>query len=369
MITMIGGNDKITKGQNAGLIVGSALGVGILSLPGDLAKNFGPDGVLMLIIGTIVAALLIIIQTKLTLKFQGKTVVEIMDTTIPKPVAAVFNLIFVIFYIVLAASVVRIFSEVVKMFLLENTPLEVILITMILSNVYLARKGIETISRLVQIILPIVIIPFFILLLALTPDLDFTNIFPMFQVSFIEILKGLKIGVFSFIGIEIVLISTAYLNDTKKILRYNILSVVFIGMIYLIIFIVVISQFGKRQTMDLLWPTLFLMKTVDVPGTFLENVDGVVIALWTFIALQSLAIILMQGSIILSKALKLKETNFMAMPLLPLIYILALIPENIAEVYEYIDIFTNYLGSTVTIFIPIILFGVSLFKKKGANKA
>ncbi|MBS4537021.1 endospore germination permease [Clostridium sp. D2Q-11] len=367
---MIGNNDKITKGQNAGLIIGSVFGVGILSLPSDLAKDFGSDGIMMLIIGSVLTILLVMIHTKLTLKFTGKTVVEIMDALIPKPIGVLFSIIFILFYIFSAASVVRISSEIVKMFLLQNTPLEVIIITMLISNVYIARKGIETIARLVQIIFPLAIIPFFILLLAIVPDLDFTNIYPIFQVGPMDIAKGIKVVMFSFIGTEIILISTAYLNDTKKVLRYNILSVVFLAVIYITIFIVVLTQFGRIQTMDLLWPTLFLMKTVDVPGTFLENVDGVVIGLWTFLTLQSLAIILMQGSVILSKSLKLKETNFMSMPLLPIIYILALVPENIAAAYEYIGLFSNYFGTAIAIVIPILLFSISLFKKKkGANKA
>lgn len=366
---MIGGNDKITKGQNAGLIIGSVLGVGILSLPKDLADVAGPDGSILLIVATFITVLLVIMHSKIALKFPGKTVVEIIDELLPKPIGLIFNLMIICFFLGAAASVVRIFSEGIKMFILLNTPLEIIMMTMLLTNIYIVRKGIEPIARLVQILLPLALIPFFLISLALIPELKIVNIIPLFQIGFKEVFEGLKVAIYSFIGIEIILISTAYVDDTKKMLRYNILATAFLGFIYIFIFIIVISQFGINQTKDLLWPTLFLMKTVNIPGVFLENVEGIFIIIWTFIALQGLAIILVQASIILSKAFKLKEVNFMSMPLVPIIYILAIFPENIAEVYEYLGIFSNYLGTAVAIVIPIVLFIVSLFKKKGTEKA
>ncbi|MBS4535138.1 endospore germination permease [Clostridium sp. D2Q-14] len=366
---MIGGNDKITKGQNAGLVIGSVLGVGILSLPKDLADIAGPDGVFLLIIATIIIILLVIVHSKIALKFPGKTLVEIMNDTLPKPIALMFIFIFIFFYLGAAASVVRVFSEGIKMFMLSRTPLEVIIMTMLLTNVYIVRQGIEPIARIVQIVLPLAIIPFFLISLALIPDLKMTNMLPLFQIGIKEVFQGLKVAAYSFIGTEIILISTAYVKDTKNALKYNILSTVFLGFIYIFIFIIVVTQFGIKQTADLLWPTLFLMKTVDIPGAFLENVEGIFITIWTLIALQGLAVILIQESIVISKALKLKESNFISMPLLPVIYVLAVFPENIAEVYDYMNIFSNYLGTVVALGIPLVLFIVLLFKKKGTKKA
>lgn len=368
-IKMTGGNDKITKGQNASLIIASVLGVGILSLPRELAKSSGPDGAILIIIGTLISILLITIYTKLMLKFKGQTIVEIMDQILPKPITKIIEMIFVVYYLILAATIVRIFADVIKMFLLQNTPLEFIILSILLTIVYIVRKGIEGISRLVQVVLPLVIIPFFFLLLSLLMNLDFTNMYPLFRLNVMDILKGLKTVLFSFIGIDVILISTAYVNDTKKILRYNISAISFLGLIYLIIFIMVISQFGVEHTEDLLWPTLFLMKTIDIPGSFLENVHGVVIALWTFIILQILSIILILANIILSKSFKLKEIDFLSMSLLPIVYLLALFPENINEVYYYMGLFSNYLGTAITFIIPLSLFAISIFKKKGASKS
>ncbi|WP_165442830.1 GerAB/ArcD/ProY family transporter [Senegalia massiliensis] len=365
---MIGGNDKITKGQNFSLIIASILGVGILSLPSQLAKSSGFNGIIAIIIGTIISIILVIMYTKLMIRFKSKTIFEVIDEILPQPIVKIIDILFIFHYLISGAIVVRIFGAIIRMFLLRNTPLEITILSLILVVCYITRKGIEPIARLSQIVLPLVIIPIFILFLSLIPELDFTNIYPIFPINAIEILKGIRTTLFSFIGIEIILISTAYVKNTNKILKYNILSIIFLGIMYLSTFIVVISEFGRKQTEDLLWPTLLLMKTVDVPGAFLENVDGIIIALWTFISVQILSILLIQSNILLNKSFKLKELDFLSMPLLPLIYLLALVPDNIDEVYYYIDLFSNYIGVVIILIIPLIIFIFVVITKKGGNK-
>lgn len=365
---MIGGNDKITKGQNLSLIIASILGVGILSLPSQLAKSSGFNGIISIISGTIISILLVTMYTKLITRFKSKTIFEVIDEILPNPIAKIIDLLFILHYLITGAIIVRIFGDIIRMFLLRNTPLEVTILSLILAVSFITRKGIEPVARLAQIVLPLVVIPIFILFLSLIPELDFTNIYPVFQMNTVDILKGIKTTVFSFIGIEIVLVSTAYVKNTDKILKYNILSVIFLGIMYLVAFIVVISEFGKEQTEDLLWPTLLLMKTVDVPGAFLENVDGIIISLWTFISIQILSIVLIQSNIVLNKSFKLKEVDFLSMTLLPIMYLLALFPDNIDEVYYYIDLFSNYLGVVIILIIPLILFVFVVITKKGDNK-
>ncbi|NBI06236.1 hypothetical protein D3Z33_05090 [Senegalia massiliensis] len=367
-IKMIGGNDKITKGQNLSLIIASILGVGILSLPSQLAKSSGFNGIISIISGTIISILLVTMYTKLITRFKSKTIFEVIDEILPNPIAKIIDLLFILHYLITGAIIVRIFGDIIRMFLLRNTPLEVTILSLILAVSFITRKGIEPVARLAQIVLPLVVIPIFILFLSLIPELDFTNIYPVFQMNTVDVLKGIKTTVFSFIGIEIVLVSTAYVKNTDKILKYNILSVIFLGIMYLVAFIVVISEFGKEQTEDLLWPTLLLMKTVDVPGAFLENVDGIIISLWTFISIQILSIVLIQSNIVLNKSFKLKEVDFLSMTLLPIMYLLALFPDNIDEVYYYIDLFSNYLGVVIILIIPLILFVFVVITKKGDNK-
>lgn len=365
---MIGGNDKITKGQQSGILFVAILGVGILSLPSSLAKEFGGDGIFMILLGLIISSILVTIITKLMTRHQGKTIVKIVEELLPKPLAKIVLVLFLIYFLFIPAYIIRIFSAVIKMFLLNNTPLEIIILTMFLVTAYLLRKGIESIGRIVELIIPIVIIPYFIILITLIPEVDFGNLLPLFQISFRDVIKGIPLIMFSFFGFETLLVTTAYVDRPNKLLRYNLLSIVSISIIYLIIFSMCMAQFGKVEMQHLLWPTLSLMKTVYVPGAFIENVDGIVIALWTFLILGNISTSFYTGTIILSKSLNLKEYKMLVLPLVPIIYLISLIADNIGYVYEYIDIFIKTVGVVVVVFIPIMLFVISLLKGKGNNK-
>lgn len=366
---MIGSNDKITRAQNSGMIITQTIGVGILSLPRLLAEDFASDGFLLILIGGLVAALFLTILTKLLEKYKGEAVDEISERLLGKFFKEIILIIFVIYYVVVISYIVRIFAEVVKMFLLLNTPTEVIIMTMLLSLTYLVRKGIECIARIVQIVIPLVTIPVALLMLTILKDAELDNLLPFFQIGIGEIVKGIPLVLFSFLGYELIFFTTAFVDNNKKMLRYNLSAISFITTSYILVYFTTYVQFGKEEVKHLLWPTLSLMKTVDIPGAFLENIEGVVMGLWVLVVFANISPALFNGSLALSKIARNKEYKQFVLPLIPIIYILSLMPDNLAEVYEYIDIFTKYFGPSVAIFLPVFLFIVSLFKgKKGESR-
>ncbi|MTI71814.1 MAG: hypothetical protein FH751_16315 [Firmicutes bacterium] len=369
MKIMIGSNDKITRAQNSGMIITQTIGVGILSLPRLLAEDFASDGFLLILIGGLVAALFLTILTKLLEKYKGEAVDEISERLLGKFFKEIILIIFVIYYVVVISYIVRIFAEVVKMFLLLNTPTEVIIMTMLLSLTYLVRKGIECIARIVQIVIPLVTIPVALLMLTILKDAELDNLLPFFQIGIGEIVKGIPLVLFSFLGYELIFFTTAFVDNNKKMLRYNLSAISFITTSYILVYFTTYVQFGKEEVKHLLWPTLSLMKTVDIPGAFLENIEGVVMGLWVLVVFANISPALFNGSLALSKIARNKEYKQFVLPLIPIIYILSLMPDNLAEVYEYIDIFTKYFGPSVAIFLPVFLFIVSLFKgKKGESR-
>jgi len=361
---VIGKNDKISNAQLWALLVNTIIGVGVLSLPSALAEKAENNGWVILIIASVISLILTMMITYLMTKYRGETLVEIGNKLVSKPVSYIVSILFVLYFIILSAFAVRIFAEVVKMFLLLRTPIEVVIITMLLTTAYVSRGGIEVLGRVSLIIIPIVVIPIFLLILALLPNLDFTNLLPVFRLGFKDILKALPSTVFSFAGFEFLFIYMTFVDDTDKSMRYNILAVLGVLFVYLVTFIVVIAQFGVDETVHQLWPTLSLMITIEVPGGFIENVQGIVMALWVLVVLTALGPAIYGSSLILSNLFKGKEFNYYVLPLVPIIYIISLIPDNLAQSYEYMEIFTYYFGTFASIFIPILYFVVSLLKKK-----
>jgi len=368
-IMTLGKNDKISNLQMSALLSGTMLGVGVLSLPALLADNLKTDGWVLLIINGIIASILVIIINKVARLYPGKTFIQFGKELVTAPVANIILIIFAVYLIGLGAFAVRIFAEVVKMLLLSQTPTEFIIITMLLTTSYIARVGIEGLARMVTIVLPIVLIPIILILISALPDLDYTNLLPTFRFSLTDLLKGIPTTFFSFIGFEFLLIYLGFVDKPKESVKYSLLSIGAVTFTYLVAFFVTLAQFGEIELTHQLWPVLSLMKTIQIPGAFIENIEGVVMAIWVFGVFTSLAPVLYGIAVILSGLFKAKEHNYFVLPVIPIIYVLSLVPDNLASVYAYMDTFTNYLGTFATIVVPVVFFIAALFKGKRKKEA
>jgi spore germination protein len=357
-------DQKISNVQLAAVVISTIIGIGVLSLPSTVAKELGNDGWILIAASGIVACFLTYLISVITRTYPRKTLVEFGRELVTTPISDLISIIFCIYLVILGSFEVRLFAEVSKMFLLNRTPTEVIIITMLLSTSYIARYGIEGLSRMALLIIPIVIIPLFFLFLTLIPEMDFTNIFPMFRFKFINLIKGIPTTFFSFIGFEFLLIFMAFVDKPKESARYNVFSVAIVTVIYILVFFVTLLRFGSTELHHQIWPTLSLMKIIEFPGAFIENIEGIVMALWVLAAFTSLGPLLYIAALILSKVSRVDEHSYFVLPIIPIIYFLALIPDSLAHLYTYMDLFSFYLGTFITVIIPVIFIVIILIKKR-----
>lgn len=245
---------------------------------------------------------------------------DIIASNMSKPVAYIYITFLLIYLIVLNGFLTRIFAEVVKMFLLFNTPIEVIILSVLLVTVFLARKGIEVLGRLAEFLLPIILLPTIILFLLLLQDSSINNLLPILDISFMEIVKAIPLVLFSYLGFDLILIFGAYVVKPERIPKVTSRAIIIITMFYIGLNTTTLLVFGNEQTQNLIWPTLSLFKTIELPGLFIENVEAFVMAMWVFTVFMSIAPVFMGKVIILEQLFKSRENNYFALPLVPIVY-------------------------------------------------
>ncbi|SCZ00080.1 GerAB/ArcD/ProY family transporter [Alkaliphilus peptidifermentans] len=361
---MFRNNDKISPSQIANILILIMLGTGVLTLPRSLAEAAGADGWIILLVGGLLISLIAIAQAYIVKSLPGKNYMEIITATLSKPVAYIYIVFLVLFLIMLNGFLVRIFAEVVKMFLLFRTPLEVIIVSVLLVTVYLVRQGIEPLARMADLLLPTISILSLVLFALTIRSGDLKNLLPVFQVSLKQIVEAIPLVLFSFLGFEFVLIFGTYVNKPEKLTKSSGGAVLFILLIYSVLNLATMLTFGTEQTVHLIWPTLTLFKTIEFPGLFIENVEAFVMALWVFIVFMSIAPLYLAKVVLLSDLIKTKEFNFFALPLIPLVYLASLIGDSLAEAYEILDIFTKYAATIVAFIFPALILISLLIRKK-----
>ena len=103
---------------------------------------------------------------------------------------------------------------------------------------------------------------------------------------------------------------------------------------------------------------------MDLPGYFLENLDGIVMAAWVMVVYGTMGPFLHSSGVILSNILNTREHESLIFPIIPIIYIFAIYPENLVQVENILGKVFNYLSLVAIFIIPAILFILAIIKKR-----
>lgn len=358
---------KISSNQIRGLIITAVIGVGVLSLPNNLVNIMGLDGWIPIILSGAIMVAMVFIIVKTFEYFPGMDIFEISKATLGTVFSTIYQIVLLFYMIVLLAYVSRTLGEVIRAFLLENTPIEVIIFSFILVTSYIARCEIDIIGRMGFFISPIILGFIIFLVLVTLPNVKFENLLPLFQSDIKALPTGLLASGISFAGFEILLFAIPYAEDEDRVLKSSLSAIGIIVIIYLVIFVMAASQFGIDQLKRLPWPTLSLVKEIDLPGLFLENLDGIVTTLWVLVVFGTLAATYFSSGKILANLFKTKSHELFILPLLPIIYTISLVPQNSIELQKTMTKILSYLEVAAIFIFPIAIFIISRFKSRRFN--
>ncbi len=356
--------NQISSKQIKALVVSTVVGVGILTLPNSISLIMGNDGWIPIILGGLLTVPFIIIINKIFQLYPNKDIFQIGREVLGKWVFNIFLIVLLFDCILVCASVVRNLAEMIKAFLLLTTPIEIIMLTFIIATSYIARLDIQMISRAGYHIYPIVIGFTILLTLVSLADVDFTNMLPVFQSSIEQLPKGIQTTFFSYMGFEILLFVLPFAEEREKTLKSSLMGIALVILVYTVIFIISLSQYGLSHLQRQTFPTISLMKEIDLPGFFIENLDGLVVAIWVIIVFGSIAPFYYAGGQVLSKLCSTKSQDLFILPLLPFIYIIALMPRNIIELSSQLGKVLNYAGVFSGILMPIIIYCIGYYKTR-----
>lgn len=361
-------NSKISTKQIRALIVSTVVGVGILTLPSKVSVITGNDGWIAIIIGGLLTLIPIIFINKIFEFYPDKNFFEIGHELLGRWIFNIFLIMFLVYYIILAASVTRNLAEIVKAFLLETTPTEFIVLTFILVTTYAARSDINIIGRIAYHIYSLIIVFSILLTFVTLTGINYENMLPTLQSDFTQLPKAIGVSFFSYLGFEILLFALPFAEDKKKTLQSSLIGVAIVTVIYVTVFVVSLSQYGLDHLNRQLFPVLSLIKEVDLPGFFLENLDGFVMAVWVLFIFASMGPAYYGAGIILSNLMNTKSHDMFILPLLPIIYIISLIPQSITEVNINLGKIIDYTGLVVIVVLPAILYALGYFKTRRAKR-
>lgn len=350
-------------------IVVAIVGVGIFSCPKEIIDKVGSDAWIVTLIAGIVIFLLLYLMYMVMKKNDFEDFTNILQNNFGKFLGGVFAITFAIYSIFITSLGMREFIEVIKLYLLRRTPTEFILIITILTGTYLIRGEISDLVKFNEISFWIMFIPAFIVFILTAVNADFTNLLPVLNNKPSDYFSTSKYILFCFGGIEIVYLIVPYVKNKNNLSRILRKSIMFVTIFYIIVMILILAVFSKAQSRILLWPTISMIRSLDIPGTFIERWEGIVMAFWILFYFTTFVNTYFFSSEIVKNVFKLKDIKLSSLLIMPIIYVVALYPDNIAELYNLQFETTPVLLMAVflLVLLPILILLVGKGKRRGKS--
>ncbi|MEH7110293.1 GerAB/ArcD/ProY family transporter [Bacillus sp. JJ1764] len=359
--------DRITSNQAVMFIINFIFGAGILTLPRTTTEKIKtPDSWIAIIISGLIITLVAVLILKLCQRYPNETFYQFNQKLLGKWIGSLLSLTVICYYIALSAYEVRTMAENTRLFLLQGTPIWAIMMPFLWIGLYLVQGGVNAIARLLEIVFPITVL-FFILVMFLGIELfEVDNLRPVLGSGVMPIMKGLKTSSLSFAGFEILLFIFMFMKEKNKVTKIPLLGVGIPFIFYTITEVIVIGSISVDAVLSQTWPVLTFIRSFEIKGLLFERFDSLLLVIWLMQIFTTYVIALFVANLGLNQLFSITTQAFIY-GLIPLIYVVSMIPKNINEVFIMADILGKFAFSLFFI-MPLVLFIISKLKERNYEK-
>ncbi len=355
---------RITPLQFLVLTISITFGTSILTLPRKLAKIAGENMWMPVLLGAFVIYFSFRISLQLAALFPNYTSVAYHRLLLGNFGGTLLNIYLLTLMVLVTALFLRLFVTAIKIYLLDLTPLIVVTSLLTLPVIYAAQYGLIPVLRLVQFI----ILPAYSLFLALILlgflSVKTTNYQPVLAEGIKPVLLGIPSTWMSYSGIEL-LIGFLYSSITrpKALVKFGLAAIVIIAGLYLLISLITLGILGAKNTMHILVPTIMAYRSVEIPDTFVERLDGYLMVIWIAICFDAQIGWIYFSSAIIKQMFDVEYVRPIVALLIPIIIYLVMLPPNIQAI-DKLSSLVNLAGIVWGLIILPLLLILALWKRK-----
>ncbi|MGG4207163.1 GerAB/ArcD/ProY family transporter [Paenibacillus jamilae] len=327
--------DKITTLQTTTIVLCFMLAAGLLTLPRvavEAAKT--PDVWMSVILAGAATFLFGWVIVKLSSRFPESTFYQYVQRITGKAIGKVLGILFVIYFICIAAYEIRSVEEVTSFFLLEGTPVWAISAPFIWISLYLCLGGIGTLGKICQVIFPITAAIFVLICLLSLNIFELNNLRPVLSEGVMPVLKTLKTTTLTLTGTECLLFILCRMEKPKKATKAIGLAIGISVVFYTAALILCIGAFSVEGVMTRTWPFLDLARSFEVEYLLLERFESLLLSIWIMQIFATFSIAFYCASLGVSQILNSSYSKVLFI-LLPFIYVLSQIPKNLNELFSF----------------------------------
>lgn len=275
------GQEKVSARQFGILVILFSIGTTILIIPAGLAEEVHQDAWIASIVGVGLGMLLVILFNALGSLYPSKSLVEVMSILLGSWVGKAIGLTFVFFTLMTASELIYFTGNFLTTMIMPETPIEVINIILACIVVMGAKLGIETLVRAAELLFPLFVILFLVLVIFISPQINMQNIKPIMEADVTSIFAASLYfaSTFAFTPIVLLMIFPVSVNRLKEGRGAFYKGVLIGGIALIIIILLCILVLGENTTARQTYPSYMLAKKINV-GNFLQRIEIVMAGMW-----------------------------------------------------------------------------------------
>lgn len=357
---------KISSFQFFCLIVLFELGSALLL---EIGSGAGRHAWIAILMGGLLGCVLYLAYLKLYHYYPNLTLTELIQSVWGKYVGWIVALIYVLYFMYMAARILRDFTDLLIITSYRNTSSAVVAALMVAVSVYAVNQGIQTIGRVALTSIGMLVTIFFLLhlfeIIGGVEQID--NIRPIYPRDWMPIFttvfpKVLTIPFGEMITFAMLFPFVSKQRNLKKVGVYGII----VSASYLAFSSITNIMILDEETVaESTFPLLSAISLINV-ANFITRLESLVVIMLVTLGLYKLIIFFycaVQGATDLFKKKKMKHF-ILPIALLILILSFAIAPNHIEHLYIGLEIVPYYVHLPLQIIIPILLLVTAIIKAK-----
>ncbi len=261
----------------------------------------------------------------------------------------------------------RLLVDQAKIVTLPQTPVSVMMVCSLLLALYLAYKGIETLSRLSRVLLPWLFGAIGSVAVLMMNRYNFHLLAPWFGPGLLDVVwEGARHALYygePFAMTALALFVRTQDEFERGIRRGTIFATVAATLVITELQLILGSPGSERVA----FPYLELSRMIYL-NRFVQHLEGVYSAIWLLIAFTQVAIDLYLATFLFSQAFSVKRFRPLLLPMASLFFMLALMPNYFYETIVWKDMYLIQIGGAVIYGGFLLAWLASSFRRRKADE-
>ena len=252
----------------------------VLQVPGLLIFQAGRDAWLSVAAAWFLDILIAVLYAYMGIRFPGENCVQYSSSILGKIFGKIAGFLFIGFFLIVSVSLMRALSININNVLLPKTPLEIILLGAYFIIAYIARKGVEVIGRICEVLGPLFLLSITVMFFLALPSVRLDRLKPQLDYGLYPFLSGAAL-LLTTLGICIAMgWYIPHCNRPEKGFLSKFKAATLGSVMVLLIVVSGIGIFGVEQAGNMTNPALEIARFIHI-GDYLERME----IIWMVIAI------------------------------------------------------------------------------------